>query len=300
MAQTVRINRARRPSLWATMRELAGYRELILEFARRAVLLRYKNSALGIVWSLATPLMMILVITVMTKYILNQRIPNYSAFIFPVMFAWAFFAATLGDMCASLLEHVSLVRKCYFPRELLPLATMLANLFHLVVAMGLALGYLVLLRIFPHQVNWEVLLLVLIIPAQALVVLGLGMVVAALNTLFEDIRFVVQVLLQLLFYCVPVLYPIERVAAAASHDFGVGWFDQLVRPHLLSLYLLNPFASVLVLYQKALLPPIQNAGAPALPFSWALLGQLWVEALLIAWGGLWVFNALKWKAVERV
>lgn len=301
MTEPVLYNRVQRPGVLATLRELWSFRELILEFSRRSILLRYKNSLLGIGWSLATPLMLILVITVMTKYILNQHIPNYSAYIFPVMFAWSFFTTSLPDMCTCLLENAPLIRRVYFPRELLPIAVLLANLFHLLIAMVLTLAYLFLYRIFPWQINASALLLLLIIPAQCMTVLGFGFIVSALNVLYEDVRFVVTVLLQVLLYLVPVLYPIERVyQAQRDHDWGSGPLGWLFGHHLVHIYLLNPFAGVLVLIQKSLLPPIQQAGYPAVPFSWGLLAWTWAAGLLILGGGLYVFDRLKWNAVERL
>ncbi|MBI5833347.1 MAG: ABC transporter permease [Armatimonadetes bacterium] len=288
MSRAELVNTPERPSLRATLAELWSFRELIIEFTRRSIMLRYKNSVLGIAWSLVTPLMMILMITVMTKFIFQQPIPNYSAYLFPVMFAWTFCNNAIPDMCISLLESASIVRRSYFPRELLPIATLLASLLHFGISMGLTMAYLVLLHIFPWQVNVKVLLVLLIVPANLAFLLGVGLVTSVLNVIFEDIRFVVTVVLQLMLYAVPVLYPIERVAAAAPD----GWW--------LRLYLLNPFASLLVLYQKALLPPISVKGVEALPWSWGLLAQTWIISLLTLWLGLWFFNRLKYIAVERL
>jgi len=255
---------------------------------------------LGIVWSLATPLTMILAITLVTKRLMGQDIPNYSAYLFPVMFAWTFFTMAIPESCSALLENASLIRKVYFPRELLPITVILANLVHLLIAMAIAMLYLMLLRIFPQQVNWEVLLLLLIIPAQCCLTLGVGLAVSSLNVLFEDVKYIITVLIQVLLYAVPILYPIERVIAASQRDWGAPWFDAWLRPHLAQLYLLNPFAGILVLYQKALLPPIQNAGVPAMPWSWGLLGQTWALSLLVLVGGALVFGRFKWTAVERL
>ncbi len=288
MARAELINRPERPGLRATLAELWSFRELIIEFTRRSIMLRYKNSVLGIAWSLVTPLMMILMITVMTKYIFAQPIPNYSAYLFPVMFAWTFCNSAIPDMCIALLENASIVRRSYFPRELLPIATLLASLLHFAISLGLTLGYLMILRIFPQQVNLKLLLVVLVVPAHLAFLLGIGLITSVLNVIFEDIRFVVSVVLQLMLYAVPVLYPVERVAAAVP------------QPWMLDLYLLNPFASLLVLYQKAMLPPIAVKGIETLPWSWGLLAQTWVVSLATLWFGLWFFNRLKYVAVERL
>ncbi len=254
----IRITTAQRPPWRDALRELWGYRELVRELTKRSIQLRYKNSVLGVLWSLATPLMFIFMITVVRKVFLRQDVPNYSAYLFPAMFAWTFFTMAIPDSCTVLLEHAAMIRKVYFPRELLPVTVVASNLFHLLIAMGLALAYFAALRIFPQQINSELLLLVLIIPAQCAVILGLGLICACLNVLFEDIKFIVTMAMQVLLYAVPLLYLVEDVAAAAQHSWANPLLDQFVRPHLLQLYLLNPFAAVLVLYQKALLPPVQQ------------------------------------------
>ncbi len=299
--QPVLVNSARLPGLGTTLAELWERRELVAELSKRAIQLRYKNSVLGVAWSLAPPLMFVFMITVVRKVFLGQDVPNYSAYLFPAMFAWTFFASAIPESCSVLLEHAGMIRKVYFPRELLPITVVTSNLVHLLIAMVAAVVYLAVLRIFPQQVNWEVLLILLIIPAQCCVILGFGFVVSALNVLFEDVRYIVTMLMQLLTYAVPLLYLLENVVAAASRPWANALLDAWVRPHLVSLYLLNPFAAVLVLYQKALLPPVsRGVEVPPIPWSWGLLAQTWVLALVILWGGLYVFHRAKWRVVERL
>jgi len=287
----IRITTAERPPLRAALRELWDYRELIRELTKRSIQLRYKNSALGVVWSLATPLMFIFMITIVRKVFLKQDVPNYSAYLFPAMFAWTFFTMAIPDSCTVLLEHAAMIRKVYFPRELLPITVVASNLIHLLIAMGLALAYLAALRIFPQQVNSELLLLLLIVPAQCVVILGIGLICACLNVLYEDVKYIVTMVMQVMLYAVPLIYLVEDVAAAALHAG---------KPWLLQLYLLNPFASILVLYQKALLPPVQQTAVAALPWSWGLLAQTWAIALGILFVGVWIFNRTKWTVVERL
>ncbi len=299
-SKPILINRAERPSLADTVREMWRYRELIVELTKRAVILRYKNSIFGIAWSLVTPLMFVFMITVVRKYLLRQEVPNYSAYLLPAMFAWTYFTASIPDSCTVLLEHAPMIRKVYFPIELLPIGAMMANLVHFLISMVVALIYLIYHHIFPWQVNWEVLLLLAIIPAQSVLILGFGYLLSAINVLFEDVRFIVTVVMSMMLYAVPLLYMVEDVAAAQQHVFGHPFVNEVIRPHLVQLYLLNPFASVLVLYQKALLPPAIGTAVPALPWSWALLAQTWVLALVMLYLGIRVFERAKWRAVERL
>lgn len=298
--EPVLVNDAGRPGLLAGLRELWRHRELTWELCLRSLRLRYKNSVLGVAWSLATPLMQAFLITVVVKHVLNKNIPNFSAYVLIGLFVWSFFAMAIPDACTCLLENRSLIRKVAFPRELLVITVVLANLFHLLLALALAMGYLVWLRVFPQQVGWQVLLLFLLIPLQAAIALGIGYVVAALNVLFEDIRYIVSVGMTLMLYVVPVMYTVEFVAAKQVGPWSNAWLDAHIRPRLVDLYLLNPFSACVELYRKALLPPIQGTPAPALPWSWGLLAQTALIALALLVFGAWVFDRAKWAAVERL
>src|SRR3712207_757321 len=103
-----------------SLREIWRYRPLIMELVRRDLKLRYKNSIGGIAWSLLNPLMQIVVITVVMKFILDNPVKDYSAHLF-ILFLWVFFQISLVDGCVSLLQNAALVRKVYFPRAILPL-----------------------------------------------------------------------------------------------------------------------------------------------------------------------------------
>ncbi|MCC7494652.1 MAG: ABC transporter permease [Fimbriimonadaceae bacterium] len=296
----VMINDSRPPGLRETLAEIWARRELVLQFTRRSVQLRYKNSLLGVIWSLAPPLLFIFTITVVRKLFLRQDVPNYSAYLMPAMFAWTFFTTTITESCSALLENAAMVRRIYFPREVLPLTVLGINLVHLLIALAISVFYFMALRIFPWQVDWEVLRLLLVIPAQCCIILGIGLAVSAINVLYEDVKYLVTVAVQLLLYAVPLLYLIENVASAAQRPWGNAFAEAWIRPHLVELYLLNPFCAILVLYQKALLPPVQGTPVPALPWSWGLLAQTWLIALGILWLGYLIFQRTKWTVVERL
>jgi ABC-type polysaccharide/polyol phosphate export permease len=270
------------------LRELWRYRELLVHLVLRDLRVRYKRSVLGFAWSLANPLLMILVITVMVKFILGVNVKNYSAFIFPIMFAWNFFQLALLDGCSSILVNFSLVKRIYFPREILPLAVIGSNLIHFLVALGLTFVYLIILHVIPGQVTAKVLLLPVIVLVETMLIVGIGLAVSCLNVLYEDIKYIVTVLITVFFYVNPIIYPIEKVPDQFYH-----W------------YMLNPMATILVAYQKVLLPPIQlplegGGFAPVLPFDWLHGGLALGTSFLVLVGGYWIFNRYKWQLAERM
>lgn len=273
--------------MWQDLREIFQYRDLLVQLVRRDLSVRYKNSRLGFLWSLIPPLMQICVIWMVVKVFLRLDIPNYSAYLLVVMFPWLFFNQALLDACSIFLLHRKIVQKTYFPREILPLSSVASNLIHFLIALGLIFLYLVALRVIPGQVQWEMALLPVILVAQVALITGLALMVSGLGALYEDFKYIVSVLLTVLFYANPIMYPVEAV-------------PERFQPW----YLLNPLAMLLSAYRKVLLPPVRlpRPGGDLLGqplewpyFAWAIVLSLGVLAL-----GYWVFYRLKWDMVERM
>jgi ABC-type polysaccharide/polyol phosphate export permease len=271
------------------LRELWRYRPLIGELVRRDLKLRYKNSLGGIAWSLLNPLMQILVITLVMKFIQARPIASYSAYLFGIIFLWNFFQVTLVDGCVSILQNAQLVRKVYFPRAILPLATLLANLFHFSVAFGFTLLYFFVLGAYPTNLRPIIIMVIPAIFFTAVLALGITYILAYLNVLYEDVRFIVTALTQLAFYTMPVFFTIEQVAAR-------GYFN---------LYMLNPITALLVTYQRALLPPPEVMGAdgnrlPPISIPWDYLSLAALTSTLTLIIGFALFNKYQWEIAERL
>ncbi len=271
-----------------SLHELWNYRPLIGELVRRDLKLRYKNSIGGIAWSLLNPLMQILVITLVMKFIQARPISSYSAYLFGVIFLWTFFQITLVDGCYSILQNAQLVRKVYFPRAILPLATLLANLFHFAVAFVFTILYFFVLGTYPQNLRWEILMVIPAVFCTATLALGLAYILAYLNVLYEDVRFIVTALLQLAFYAMPVFFTIEQVAAK-------GFYTP---------YMLNPIAALLVTYQRALLPPpnVTSAGVLLAPIGipWLFFAVAAVTSFVVLIIGFALFNKHQWEIAERL
>ena len=274
-----------------SLREIWLFRPLIGELVRRDLKLRYKNSIGGIAWSLLNPLLQIFVITVMMKFIQARPIPNYSAYLF-VLFLWNFIQVTLADGCVAILSNGQLVKKVYFPRAILPLATLLGNLFHFAIAFTFTILYFFVLRTYPEHLDLKVLLVVPVLFFASAFCLGISFVLAYLNVLYEDVRFIVSAVLQLGFFTLPIFFTIEQVRAKGFYD----------------LYMLNPVAAFMVTYQRALLPPpdVQlgvGAGAAALPpvgIPWNYFAFACAVSLVVLVSGFALFNRYQWEMVERL
>jgi ABC-type polysaccharide/polyol phosphate export permease len=279
-----------RETIFESLREIWRFRPLIAELVRRDLKVRYKNRVGGVLWSLFPPLMQVVTITLMVKLFLTQ-VNNYSAYLMPVMFLWQFFQNCILDSSQSMVVNAQLARKIYFPRAVLPIVTLISNLIHFGVSFAFTIVYFFLtprypeLPIFPQNLHLTFLLVFPILIGVSTLALGLGYLLAYLNTLYEDVRFLTTQFLGLFLYALPIFYPIERVAA---------------RPHLFEIYMCNPMATWMVAYQRAMLPPIGGQGVAPVEIPWAFLGLATLTSLIILGLGFIVFERSKWTMMERL
>ncbi|GIV15042.1 MAG: transport permease protein [Armatimonadota bacterium] len=280
------------------LRELYRYRELLWTLVLRELRVRYKNSYLGFFWSLIVPLVTVAVLTVVFKRVMGMVIPNYSAYVLAAFLPWMYFQTALLDSSQSVLAQIQLVKKVYFPREVLPLAAVLANLIHFVLA--LLVFFVYLLGYVRAPLMPGVVLLPVLVFFQTLLIAGLSLIISCLNVFYEDTKYIVSIGLQLMFYLVPVIYFSEQVYHA-----------QLASPELQHwiylVYHLNPIAMLMTAYRKILLPPItvQQIGAVqkqtfvSLPMDWGLLVVACVASVVIFVLGYAFFNRRKWDFAEQ-
>lgn len=280
------------------LRELYRYRELLWTLVLRELRVRYKNSYLGFFWSLIVPLVTVAVLTIVFKRVMGMVIPNYSAYVLAAYLPWMYFQTALLDSSQSVLAQIQLVKKVYFPREVLPLAAVLANLIHF--ALALIVFFVYLLGYVGAPLLPSVVLLPVLVFFQTLLIAGLSLIISCLNVFYEDTKYIVSIGLQLMFYLVPVIYFSEQVYHA-----------QLASPQLQHwiylAYHLNPVAMLMTAYRKILLPPItvQQVGAvqkqtfASLPMDWGLLAVACAVSVVIFVLGYAFFNKRKWDFAEQ-
>ncbi len=241
---------------------------------------RYRGSALGFLWSLAQPLLLLAVYTFVFDLVFKPRAPGadpYALFLVCGLFPWIWVQSSLTEGAISLVASAGLIRRAVFPAELLPMVSVLSNLVHLlfalpVLAAGLAIG-----RWLGHPVGgWGALALPAIVLLELPVTAGAALALGALQAHFKDVRDLLTSLLTLLFFLTPVLYPLSAISV----------------PVLRRLVRLNPITPFTLAYQEALFAG--RFPAPA----------LWLEMLLVAvifWGvGCWIFDRLRDSLVEAL
>lgn len=271
------------------LKELWRYRDLVRSLVLRDLAVRYKNSVLGFFWSLANPLVQVATITIVFKYVLNIGIPNYSAYVLCAFLPWMFFQMTLSDAGESVLRHLDLLKKVYFPREALPISVALANLVHLLLALGVFFVYLLVLGV-AVEPGW--LFLPVALALQLALNLGLAFFVSALSVFYEDIRYLVGVSTNLFFYFCPVIYLSEQILVSEK-------IPEALRARIWEVYHWNPMATYLEWYRQLLLPRFVGKGIEDVPLAMHHLAIAAAISLVTLVAGYAFFNNRKWLFAER-
>ena len=214
---------------------LFAYRELLINWTLRMIKVRYKQSLLGMAWAILQPLSLTMIFTVVFTFF--ARIPTegipYPIFAYAALVPWTFFANALSFAVPSLVSNMDLLTKIYFPREIFPLASILASCFDFMVASVIFVGMMFYYSVSPNHLF---LLVPLIFAVQTALTVRIALFASAINVFYRDIRFVIPLAMQLWMYASPVIYPVSAVPEK--------W-----RP----LYLLNPMAPIIDSYRRVIL-----------------------------------------------
>ncbi len=228
----------------STIGDILERRELLYNLVTRNLKSRYKDSILGFLWSIITPLFMALIYLVFLR-IMNRGTPMEEILI--GVFAWQFTAQCVGNGLTAITDNSNLVKKVYFPRIILPLSTTLSNLVTFLLSLIVQFALVaILLAVRGQYMSPAVLAVPLLIVYHALFCLALTLFLSCLNVYFRDIQHLVNVLTTAWFFLSPAMYSMALVHnLAASH----------ARPALItSLYMLNPMAIIITGYRALILP----------------------------------------------
>jgi lipopolysaccharide transport system permease protein len=197
--------------------DLFRYRELFGSIFRRDLRAKYKGSLLGVVWSLAHPIVLMLVYLVVFSVMLKIQTADYEhywLFLLAGLPIWVFFATSLQSAARSLLENANLIRKVRFPRQLVPLSIVATQL----VSFAVMLTIVVVLSLAYMPAARDTVWLAIPLAAVAVcLVAGLSLAVASLNAIYRDVEHLVAALLLPLFFLTPVLYSLESIPGVAEH-----------------------------------------------------------------------------------
>jgi len=225
------------------LRELWQRRELIRNLVVRDLKVRYRSSILGVVWSWLNPLLMMIVYsTFYTIFFLREDVDHYPVFLLCGLLPWNFFSDSVLQATSSIVSNAHLIKKVYFPREVLPVSIVLSNLVNFLIALPV---FFVLALISGTSLSWWALLLPITILIQVALISGLAFFLAALNVFYRDVQHILGVIMLACFFLTPVFYPIHTVPQEYT-ILGITFNAQLW------LRRLNPMASLIASYRDLL------------------------------------------------
>ena len=195
------------------LRTLYRYRQLLAALTARDLKARYRGSVLGFFWSLANPLLLLGVYTlVFTKFFPQQIVRPYPLFLFAGILPWTFFSAAVLEATNSISGNAGLIKKVMFPAEALPLVVVLSHLVHFALALPVLLVAMGIYVVFGQVTLSPVIALApFLMLLQTIFVAGVAMMVASASVLFRDLRDLVTNLMQLGFFITPIIYLIDRI-----------------------------------------------------------------------------------------
>jgi len=244
------------------MKEILLYRDLVRALVARDLKVRYRRSAIGFVWTMLQPLLMMLVLHMVFSQIFAIRLAygNYPIYALAGLLFWNFFSQSIVASMNSLRGNAQLLQKLPVPKAVFPLATVISGVVNLVFAL---VPLLVLLLITEHTLPPTLLFLPVAILLVAVFTLGAGLLLAPLAVFFSDVVELIGVLLTLLMYMTPVIYPKE-----------------IVPEHLRWVVRFNPVRSILEVFRDPIyqreIPPLSHLAVSVIITALALLIGIWV------------------------
>ncbi len=249
-------------------RELSQYRDLFAFLVIRDIKVKYKQTVLGGLWAIIQPFFLMVVFTLFFGKLV--KIPSdgipYPIFNYTAMIAWTYFSGAISTSSNSIVGSGSLISKVYFPRVIIPFTSVMAGLLDFALAFIVLLGMMLYYNIFPT-------LLVLLLPGLVILMMltagGVGMLLAALNAKYRDIRYTIPFLVQFWMFATPIVYPASMIPERYR-----------------MIYALNPMTGVIEGFRSALL------GSTAFPTDMVLISV--VVSL-----GFFILGLTYFKQVER-
>jgi len=249
-------------------RDLWKYRELFYFLAWRDLLVRYKQTVIGVAWSVLRPFLTMIVFTVVFSKLAklpSEGVP-YPVLVYAAMLPWQFFANTFTDSSNSLIDNQNLLTKVYFPRIIVPASSVIVALVDFAISLVILAGLMLWYGFMP---DWRIILLPLFLLQALLFAFGAGLWVSALNVQYRDFRYVVPFLVQLGLYVSPV-----------------GFSSSIVPEQWRLLYSLNPMTGVIEGFRWAV-----TGKTSMLYLSGYLLSVMIIFGILIS--GFWWFRRME-------
>ncbi len=224
------------------LKTLYEYRELLFNLTRKEVKVKYKNSVLGILWSMVNPLIMLLVFYIafgLFFKVQGSGIQFFAIYLMSGILPWNFLAFSLNLSVGTVVANGNLVKKVYFPREVLPLANVGAAAFNFVLQSAVLFAFMGVLW---YRFSPWIFLFPLVVLLETLFIVGMAFFISALNVFFRDVQHLTEIVLMAWFWMTPIVYPITYITDKLPH-----WAQQI--------YFLNPMTHIIQLFRQIVYNP---------------------------------------------
>jgi ABC-2 type transport system permease protein len=270
--------------------------ELLTELVRKDLKVKYKNSALGFIWSMANPLLYLAVFSLVFSVLLPNGVPSFAVLFMAGFLVWNFFNLATLTATGSVVGNANLVRKVRFPRVVLPLSSVGFSGVHFLLQ--LLVLFVVLVPFYPAAFGPQLWLLVPALAVAVTVTVAMSLLASALNVRYRDVEHLLEITLLAGFWLTPIVYPVTVIRdQVAGHEW------------LFDLYMASPMTAVVVAMQRAIYvhPVVTVDGKPRqiLPadgygFYLTWLGVAGAVALVLLAVGLWTFRRLQADFAEEL
>ncbi len=235
-------------------KDLYKYRELLRTSVKKEIRGKYKGAWLGVLWSYLNPILMLMVYSFVFSKIMKIQIDNYSMFLFTALIPWTFFTVSISQGSLSTVANGSLMKKVYFPREIIPISSVTANAINFLISTLIMLFALLITGV---GFSYYILFFPLILLIQYILILGITFITSSCTVYARDLEHIISVFLMALFYATPIVYSLDMIPK--QYQFIIN---------------LNPMAPIIQAYRDILfykrMPNFESLGIVAL-ISFAIL-----------------------------
>ena len=189
-------------------RSLYEYRELLKTSISKDVRGKYKYSVLGVIWSFLNPLLQIAVYAIVFPLIMRSNLPNYTVFLCCGLIPWNFFSTATSRTSFTMIENGNIIKKVYFPREILPLSVVTSEAINFIIS---TIIILVFVLAYGMGLSKYIIFYPLILLVQYFLLIGISFIVSSVTVYFRDLQHFIGIALQLLFYATPIVYAPDSI-----------------------------------------------------------------------------------------
>ncbi|MEX0832720.1 MAG: ABC transporter permease [Actinomycetota bacterium] len=251
---TVRTSESPRFRPFTRLRDVFSFREILMNLVRKELKVKYTRSVLGAAWSMLNPVLYLAVFSFVFAFVLPSRLPSFPVYLLSGLVAWNMFSGSLTLAVRSVIDNTSLVKKVYFPKEILPLSAVGTSLVDFALQVVVLIVFMVIFGYAFLGVN--TLMFPLALVALVTFTTAISLWVAGMNVRYRDTQHLLSLTLLAWFWLTPIVYPASLLQEKLSDVFGMNLF---------AVYLLNPMADIIFGFQRAFYKTVSPIGEDGVP-----------------------------------